>query len=967
MGIDEVEIAAEPAGVSDAPWPVLLERDEPLEQLRDALAAARDGTGSLAMIEGPAGIGKTKLLQAVTEQALIEGFECLTARAGELERGYPFGVVRQLFEPFLSGVDDVEELTRGAASLARSVFDGFEADDVTPTANPEFSRLHGLYWLLANVSERRPVCLVVDDLQWADQPSAHFLSYVAPRLEGLPVALVFASRPSQEGPAGVSEHPNLRLIRPAPLSVEATGEVVRSRFNDVSPEVCAAVREATGGNPFLVTELLREIEDRQGGDGEIRIERIRLLGPERIARAVISRVQHIGAKGVSLTEAVAILGDGAPISLAARLAELDTAEASPIVDDLVEAGVLSSGRPLSFAHPIVRTAVYEQIPYGRREVTHMLAARLLREEGAPSEIVATQLLSAEVTDADWVADSLLEAADVAISRGAPATASTYLFRALAQARDTATPAIMLKLGLAKVAEGEESAANYLQQAFDEATDPADQALAGLHLAFMLELGSRRLEALEVARRSLFIAGESAPELVSRLQGAVLLMAQGSVETRRRVLGDLNTALELAERVPDPPAVLLAAIAMERSIGRGDAVAGADLGAEALRKGLIEEVTSDAPPVYLAIGSLVLADRFDEALEWYRVALANGSERGSALGCSLSSAFRSWTRVTTGDLLGADSDARSVLETVPPGFVVEPVAVASLTTSLVLRGKVEEAVEALDAFDVSRHDVGHVLFQLSRLASARVLIAAGQPAAAQSQLQELEAWEREWKGAPDGWCQIRVQSAIAHHALGELQDARRYADDAVEAARGKGSPTRLGNALRVRALVGEPRERTARLQEACSVLATSKAAVDRAAGLIDLGAELRRSGQARDAREPLAEGLALAQKCGAIPLVDRASSESEAAGLKPRAPGTDGIDALTPAERRVAELAVTGNSNPEIAQSLFVTRKTVETHLGSVYRKLGINSRAQLAPRMPAASGDALPSGGVEGLQDAQTN
>lgn len=936
---------------------LLLEREESLTDLRAVLAAAENGSGSLALIEGPAGIGKTKLLQAASEQALLDGFECFAARAGELERGYPFGVVRQLFEPFLRTATDIEGLTEGAAALARTVFDPSEAEKLRPSPDPEFSRLHGLYWLLVNISERRPVCITVDDLQWADSPSAHFLSYLAARLDGIAVALICATRPSsREERTSRLSHPALQLIRPAPLSTAATCELVHIQLGDVKPEVCVAVREATGGNPFLVSELLRELRHMRARGEEIRTDRIKLLGPERIARAATSRIQHVGAKGVALAEAVAVLGDGSSLELAARLAEIEPGTASGLADELALAGVLSPGRPLSFAHPIVRQAVYEQIPYGRREVAHSLAAELLFETAAAPELVATQLLAAEMIEADWATGSLLEAADVALARGAPAVASTYLFRALAQSPSAATPGVLLKLGLAKVAEGEESASDYLQRAFDEATDPADRALAGLHLAFMLELGSRRLEALDVARQSLFIAGEAAPQLVPRLQGAVLLMAQSSIETRRRVLGDLGQAFELAERIPDPPAVLVAAISMERTIGDGDPNRGAALGAAALAGGLIEEVSADAPPVYLAVGSLTLAERFDEAIRWYGVALDDAAARGSGLGNALAAAFRAWTRVAMGDLRGAEADARSVLESVPEGFVVEPVAAASLAMSLALRGESAEALSVLDALDPARHETGHVLFQLARQARATVLVAAGQPTAAQFALEELATWEQEWGAAPEAWCQWRVQAALAHQALGETQNARRCADEAVEALRSRGAPGRLGHALRVRALVGERRSREKQLREARDLLASSKAPVEHAAVLVDLGAQLRRSGKVREAREVLTDGLRLAQNHAAITLVDRASIEAGAAGLKPRAALADGVDSLTPAERRVAELAASGKSNPEIAQALFVTRKTVETHLGSTYRKLGISSRAQLAPRLALPEREFQPAG-----------
>src|SRR5262249_29961411 len=138
-----------------------------------------------------------------------------------------------------------------------------------------------------------------------------------------------------------------------------------------------------------------------------------------------------------------------------------------------------------------------------------------------------------------------------------------------------------------------------------------------------------------------------------------------------------------------------------------------------------------------------------------------------------------------------------------------------------------------------------------------------------------------------------------------------------------------------------------LNEAVAVLDGSPAALTRAHALTNLGAALRRANRRADAREPLREGLELARACGAEPLVHRAHTELWATGARPRTPLRSGLDALTPSERRVANMAAGGLSNPEIAQSLFVTIKTVEMHLTSAYRKLGIDSRGQLGAALSA--------------------
>jgi DNA-binding CsgD family transcriptional regulator len=177
-----------------------------------------------------------------------------------------------------------------------------------------------------------------------------------------------------------------------------------------------------------------------------------------------------------------------------------------------------------------------------------------------------------------------------------------------------------------------------------------------------------------------------------------------------------------------------------------------------------------------------------------------------------------------------------------------------------------------------------------------------------------------------------------------------AADELRRARSFGAPRAIGIALRADALVGPPAKRQRRLAEALAVLEASPARLEHARVLVDLGATFRAAGQRSAAREPLLEGLALAARCGARALERRARSELAAIGVRPRTTERAGADSLTPSERRVVELAATGNTNREIAQTLFVTEKTVETHLGRSFRKLDISSRRQLPDVLARAAG-----------------
>ena len=178
----------------------LLERESELAEITRALEAASSGEGRLVVIEAAAGLGKTRLLETALAEARKRGMCALAARGMELEREFAFGVVRQLLEPPLASVggDQREQLFAGAAAFARPLF-GDAEDAVGAPGDPSYATLHGLYWLLANLASERPLVLALDDAQWADSASLRFLSFLLPRLEELPLALIVALRRAEPG------------------------------------------------------------------------------------------------------------------------------------------------------------------------------------------------------------------------------------------------------------------------------------------------------------------------------------------------------------------------------------------------------------------------------------------------------------------------------------------------------------------------------------------------------------------------------------------------------------------------------------------------------------------------------------------------------------------------------------------------------------------------------------------------
>src|SRR5436305_2455724 len=379
----------------------LLEREHEVERVRGALRAVGQQAGSVLVVEDAAGMGKSRLLDVARVRAAELGVHVLSARATELEQGFPFGVARQLFERAIVEADPGERdrWLAGAAGLAADVLTAAPAPSATsrasapPAADSGYAWQHGLYWLASNVAADSPLVLVVDDLQWCDASSARALAFIARRLEGQPPGLILATRPldpavTPEAAALVAD-PAVELLRPAPLTQAAVGALLAARLSAEPHErFLRACIEVTGGNPFLLGELLAEAAARGLEPTAAAAAEVSELVPRGVANAVLLRVARLPPASAAVARALSVLGDGAQIGDAARLADVSGDDLEAAIAALVSAGVLEEGGTVQFAHPILRSAIYRDLSAAERERLHRAAARILRERGAPSVQVA---------------------------------------------------------------------------------------------------------------------------------------------------------------------------------------------------------------------------------------------------------------------------------------------------------------------------------------------------------------------------------------------------------------------------------------------------------------------------------------------------------------------------------------------------------------------------------------------------
>jgi DNA-binding CsgD family transcriptional regulator/tetratricopeptide (TPR) repeat protein len=919
-------------------------RADELAQLAGLLSDAADGRGGAALVSGPAGIGKTSLLAATV--AAADGFEVLQARGGALERDFAFGLVRGLLEP-LRRRDDLDELLRGAAALARPFVD----PRATAAAADEHATRHGLYWLCAELAERRPLLVVADDAHWADAPSLRFLVHLARRVEDLPLALLVAARPAEPGDQGtllgaLAGEPAVRPVGLVPLSRDAVGELARDALGDAVPAGLAdACHEAAAGNPFLVVSSLRAL--RREAPERWSPDRLRELAAGELSVTLAARLE--GVRALGLARAAAVLGARAGLRHARALAELDEPEAARQLDVLVAQDVLGApafassaaasgefGAPvLQFVHPLVRAAVYESMPAGERALLHARAARLLTGDGHPPEEVAPHLLATAPGGRAWVSELLGAAAARALSAGAADLAVAYLRRALAEpAPEVARPALLADLGAAEVRLGLPEGIDHLRAARDAAPPGAARALAGRALAWALVPPGRYAEAIEALEAALAELGEGAggqsPAGADR-ELALSLEADLSIAGRLDRRSTERTARRLerfeGRLAGDTPAerALLASLGMRRLMLAEDAPAAAALARRAFEGGLISEQGPDATPVYDLAYVLLVADELELAERAMTAAIDEARRRGSLLGFARASCFRAQGRWRAGALADAESDARACLEVATAhGWEVAYIGAAALCLVLLDRGRPKEA--ALVVGDEEVPDTFMRNFTLD--ARARLRLATGHREAAIADLRELARREDRWRGRNPG--------AFPHRSLLALAgEGSAPAEEELELARAWGAPRAIAVALLA---LGD----RASLAEAVEVTRGSPARLVHAQSLVALGAHDRRAGERRAAREPLSAGLDLATRCGATGLAERAREELLATGARPRRPLRSGRDALTPSELRVVRLAASGLTNRQIAQTLFVTARTVEVHLTHAYAKLGVAGRGELA-------------------------
>jgi DNA-binding CsgD family transcriptional regulator len=912
-----------------APGAVLGREDE-LAAVEAALAG--DGARVL-LLEGAFGSGKSTFLAAAARAGRDEGALVLGTRATEIAREHPFGVAFALTGPSRAGA--AEEVRRALGG------DPPDADDRPRVV----AVVRALSAAITRLAEDRQVLVAVDDAHLADRPSLELLAHLAE------VGQVTVVTTAAAGAVAAPEYEALARVaggarRLSALGFEAAQDLVEREVptDRQGSRVTARIVTACAGNPFLLTELSRAVARGEATAGGNPV-------PLPIAGRVRAELELTESDAAAFARALAVLGESAPLGMAAELSGLDIETADAAAERLADAGLAHGGALLSIVQPLTALAIESALSERERARLHGRAAEMLRRTGAPADRIAGHLLVGDRLGREWAVDVLSAAALRARDRRDHELAVEYDRRALEEPPSAEQrPAVVRDLAMAEADAGVPEAMERLREAIELLGDDHDERCrCRLRLGQLQMIAGDRDGALATLQRALEESDGVSEMMLDAVRSAQAVVQVNAREVRAH---DRVKALDMLSPNYAGPMErsALAIQAMTGSfmlaIDHEEAIA---LCRRALAGGaLLREESAGGVAMRFVTGTLVAADGLDLGIEVLDKLVAMERESGSLVGLTTALYSRAWQLYHTGRIEESLASIREALDDPPEAWVTYfPAARAALGLALLEQDRPEQAAVAVDV-EPKPQWTGSILWPLIQVPQARIALANGRTKDALAIIEDVRGTEA-MTGARNPALMDRGQVEIlALLQAGDTEKARAVAEEDLERARTWGAPRTLGAALRGMALTtidDDLGAALALLNEAVAVHERSPGQLERTRTLIELGIALRRADQRRAAREPLAQALEIADQLGLVALARRARDELALVGARPRRTALSGVASLTPAEYRAATLAAAGKTNREIAEELFVTIKAVEKHLRGAFGKLEITSRRELAEHL----------------------
>ncbi|MEU2425691.1 AAA family ATPase [Streptomyces sp. NPDC007851] len=938
---------------------LLVERDHGVELLDLMFRDCNDGQGGILLVSGPAATGKSELLHSFAEKLLQANVRVMSATAARSEQALRFAVLAQLFQPFARSPEHREQvswlLRSGACATALSGGPG----EATELACARV--FHELWSLLDRESARQPVVILVEDVQYADESSVRGLLFLARRLQFARVLMVFTEQTGAHYRQHSLFHSDLfrqshcRRLRLGPLTASGVAQLLTEKIGaEEARGLVGEVLEATGGNPLLVRSLL---DDRFGAGRPASCDSPAPAGGGAFGEALVTCLHRLEPPALNVATMVAVLGEcSTPERIAALLgADPETVRRCGEILDVT--GVLHGWQ---FRHGAAGPAVLGRISPEERHDLYYRAAELLYGEAVPRETVSRLLLAAGAPLPEWTVDVLHDTAKEALFGERGDEAVRYLELAHASCRDA----------------GKRSALVALLAVLEWRTDPSTPSRRFPLLGHALRRGQLSRRDAGVFVRLLLWHGDLA-EAEAVLERYFELPASddraAASETRflRTWLAHFYPRLAHRFKIDSAPEQLHAAV------GDDPLDQAADLLATVMSDDFGEAATSQAQqllerhelhdttlePLTSALTALLYADHSRLAAKWCDALLGQAAARRAPTWQAVLSGNRGEIALRQGDLRLARSYARDALTHVP----LDRWGVSSGLPLAVLLRAATEMGDLGEASRVVRQPVPQSVlegrFGVHYLqARGHYYLARGWPHTARNDFLLCGELVTEWGIDLPMLVLWRLDLAEAYLNLGRPDRARALVEEQLERTVPRHARAR-GMALRLLAATGEPADRPPLLTEAVDLLAASEDLLELARTLTDLTLAHEAVGETGHAGPIARRARELAIRCHAEPLVQRVPwAESEQpVGLPVGGMAFGGIDerdddptsALSGSERRVAALAAQGHTNQQIARRLFITVSTVEQHLTSTYRKLGINRRADLPSNLALLAVDSM--------------
>lgn len=899
---------------------MLVGRREEREQIDQLVEGAGRGVGGVLVLRGEAGIGKTALLEHAASAA--RDMQVVRTRGIESESEVSFAGLLELLRPLLAHLDRLPG--RQAAALR-----GALALEAAEAADP-FAVYAGTFGLLAASAEERRLLALIDDAQWLDQASTDALLFASRRFRSEGIAVLWAIREGE--PRHVTE--GLRELRLEGLDGDAALALVTRAAEDLAPAAARTLVEVANGNPLALLELPKTLTERQRKGGEP-LEHPLAVTPA-LQQVFGRRVEHLPeeTRTLLLLAAANDSDDLATIVRAAELLELDFSHS----EAAERAGLITLGDgAFEFRHPLVRAAVYANADAVQRRHAHRALAEALFDARAKARRTWHRALAAVTPDEDVAAE--LEATALRSHRGSRAAARAYEQAARLTPEDETRARRLLAAAREWDAAGRNDVATRLLDEASRLTSDPGVLAASEHLlgriaaakgetrraTQLLERAAARVEPSDPERAALILADATEPWLAAGRADRAEDAARHAWELVRRRHGKaaLWTCLRYADvlgwRADVERATELWLRAAE--ISPGDDPLGGCAVAEALfsagddqRAHAAVEATIEAAREHSTLGLLPYALHLQSLICLRRGRLAEAAE----------AAAEAHDLATALDQLGERVTAVMALAWVEALLGREEACREHTREASELRRRLGKETSTNDCDGLLALTFGRFDEALEHLRAHAVEV---------DQRVEANAI------APRPFVPDLVEAAVRS---GRSDEARVYLERYEAVAERSRRASALAPALRCRGLLEAA---DVHFEAALREHDRWENRFELARTQLVFGEHLRRRKRRAEARVQLRAAINGFEGAGAAPWADRARAELEATGERARRRDPSTLDALTPQELRVARLVATGLTNREVAERLFLSRKTIDTHLGHVFRKTGVRTRTELAHKL----------------------